>query len=79
MAVFTDFFSEDVLDIVGGANIIKDSRQSLQLECDANIRKLLANHYGLKDLHRRILGVLVKVNGSEPPAIIVLTCLKETL
>ena len=39
MAVFTDFFSEDVLDFVGGANIIKDSRQSLQLECDANIRE----------------------------------------
>ena len=50
---------------MGGADIIKDSRQSL--------------HNGLKDLHRRVSCVLVKVNGSEPPAIIVLTCLKETL
>ena len=33
MAVFTDSFSKDVLDFVGGTNIIKDSRQSLQLEC----------------------------------------------
>ena len=65
MAIFTDFFSKDVLDFVGGADIIKDSRQSL--------------HNGLKDLHRRVSCVLVKVNGSEPPAIIVLTCLKETL